>query len=174
MSFISTPLSKCSLTHLQRSTPPSVRPLSYPVAYPSAGSAPSPLFAQTFHGAGRLPSPPSPLLAQNFSTRGHTPARAHPSRHHHDPPVGASHISLTLAYPSHSHSHPRYMQAKPILRNRGGSPPAPVVSYSPRMCTHRIMLTPSSTPAQSTSRMSGIFLRPEECLNSTEFGSTSN
>lgn len=45
------------------------------------------------------------------------------------PRIANFNINPALAYPSHSNSDPRYTHTRPILRNRAGSPLAPLVSH---------------------------------------------
>jgi len=66
------------------------------------------------------------------------------------PQVAEFHFNPALAYPSHSHSEPMYTHTKSIVRNKGGPPPALVVSH--RICsprgrerTHGVVLNPTLT-----------------------------
>jgi hypothetical protein len=156
--FAVLPSSKHSLTYLQYATHQSAP--AWP--YPSAGavrSPPSHTFAHYFHNAGRPsagvhspsrqhyphPDPRSHPLhhsrthsAQYAHDRGYRhvqPAPVHMPVYHSSQPrsrVAEFHINPGLVYPSHSHSDPRYTNARPILRNRGGPPLAPAVSH--RIC----------------------------------------
>src|SRR5258706_15580450 len=62
-------------------------------------------------------------------------------------------INPALAYPSHSHSDPRYTHTRPILRNRAGPPLALVVSH--RICNTRSRTKPNSQLAHSLWQVSG-------------------
>ena len=147
-------LSECSLTHLQYPT----QQFPQPRSHPSAQHIPSPLFAQTFYPQMYAPAGAHPSQHHHSRFGSHSRPRYHshspPVQYAQGPvsvPVQVNypsqsrsrrgstgdgsrvadfHINPALAYPSHSHSDPRYIQAKSILRNRGGPPPAPVVSYS--------------------------------------------
>jgi len=149
--------SKYLLTYLQYTSP---RPIPWSAF--SIPSPPSDRFAQLFSTTGYPPAGVRPPVRHHRShsdsqshSRYHSPSYsthyAHNRSHHHvQPRVAEFHINPALAYPPHSHSELMYTHTKPILRNKGGTPPAPVVSH--RICsprgrehTHGVVLTPTLT-----------------------------